>query len=77
MDAQDELHSALQSLSSPWDQQEPGESIGEDASQKNTEDKLFPKESAAPHRAVRNRMVSKIVYSLPPGVSSNGSPHWV
>uniref|UniRef100_A0A671Z4K9 Kinesin-like protein KIF14 n=1 Tax=Sparus aurata TaxID=8175 RepID=A0A671Z4K9_SPAAU len=33
--------------------------------------------SATTHCAVRNRVVSKMVYSLHPDVSSKGSPHWV
>ncbi|KAF3835228.1 hypothetical protein F7725_027786, partial [Dissostichus mawsoni] len=72
MAARDELHSALQSLSSSWDQQEPGESRNSSASDKSTEDEL----SKNTHTAVRNRVVSKIVYSLPPGVSPKDSLHW-
>ncbi|XP_070765360.1 kinesin-like protein KIF14 [Enoplosus armatus] len=77
MAVQDELHSALQSLSSSWYQQGAGESRSSAASDKSTEDETLGKESASTHSAVRNRVVSKIVYSLPPGVSSKGSPHWV
>ncbi|XP_033937920.1 kinesin-like protein KIF14 [Pseudochaenichthys georgianus] len=72
MVARDELHSALQSLSS-WDQQEPGESRNSSASDKSTEDELCKNT----HTAVRNRVVSKMVYSLPPGVSPKDSLHWV
>ncbi|KAM7387978.1 hypothetical protein PAMP_024182 [Pampus punctatissimus] len=73
----DELHSALQSLSSSWNQQVKVESKSCAASDKSSEDELLSKESAASHSAVRNRFVNKIVYSLSSGVSSNGSPHWV
>uniref|UniRef100_A0A3B4YVK5 Kinesin-like protein KIF14 n=1 Tax=Seriola lalandi dorsalis TaxID=1841481 RepID=A0A3B4YVK5_SERLL len=40
-------------------------------------DEVLTKGSATTHTALKNRVVSKIVYSLPPGVSSKGSPHWV
>ncbi|KAM9849329.1 kinesin-like protein KIF14 [Aulostomus maculatus] len=70
--ARGELHSTLHSLSSPWDQQEAVESRGAVVSEKNTEDEPLAKEST-----VRNRVVNKIVYSLPPGVMSDGSPRWV
>ncbi|XP_044218088.1 kinesin-like protein KIF14 [Thunnus albacares] len=75
--ARDELHSALQSLSSSWNQEEAEESRSSVASDKSTEDELLTKESAASRSAVRHRVVSKIVYSLPSGVSPSGSPHWV
>lgn len=75
--ARDELHSALQSLSSSWNQQALGESRSSAGSEKSTEDEMLLKESAPTHSAVRNRVVSKIVYSLTPGVPSNGRPHWV
>lgn len=74
--ARDELHSALRSLSSSWNQQVSVESRSSAASNKSTEDELT-RESAASHSAVRNRVVHKIVYSLPSGVSTNSSPHWV
>ncbi|XP_022625012.1 kinesin-like protein KIF14 [Seriola dumerili] len=77
MTARDELHSALQSLSSPWNEQEAEESRGSAASDKSIEDEVLTKGSATTHTALKNRVVSKIVYSLPPGVSSKGSPHWV
>ncbi|XP_010778419.1 kinesin-like protein KIF14 [Notothenia coriiceps] len=73
MVAREELHSALQSLSSSWDQQEPGESRNSSASDKSTGDELSKKT----HTAVRNRVVSKMVYYLPPGVSPKDSLHWV
>lgn len=77
--ARDELRSALQSLSSSWNQQGAGESRSSAASDRtdSTEDEFVTKESASTHNSVRNRVVSKIVYSLPPGASSKGSPHWV
>ncbi|XP_037626927.1 kinesin-like protein KIF14 [Sebastes umbrosus] len=75
MAARDELHSALQSLSSSsWTQQEAGESRSSTASDKSTEDEILSKQT---HSAVRNQVVSKIVYVLPPGVSSKDSLHWV
>ncbi|KAF1385577.1 hypothetical protein PFLUV_G00109210 [Perca fluviatilis] len=74
MAARDELHSALQSLSSCWNQQGAGESRSSAASDKSTDEEILSKETRS---AVRNRVVSKIVYSLPPGVSSKGSLHWV
>ncbi|XP_062279792.1 kinesin-like protein KIF14 [Scomber scombrus] len=77
MAARDELHSALQSLSSSWSQQVAVESRSSATSDKSTEDELLTKESVASHSAVRNRVVSKIVYSFPSGVSSSGSQHWV
>lgn len=73
--ARDELHSALQCLHS-WNQQA-GESRSSAVSDKSTDDENLTKESAPTHSAVRNRVMSKIVYSLPPGVSSSGSTHWV
>lgn len=75
--ARDELHSALQSLSSSWNQQGAGESRNSAASDKSTGDEILTKESAATHSTDRNRVVNKIVYSLPPGSLSKGSPHWV
>ncbi|XP_034386858.1 kinesin-like protein KIF14 isoform X2 [Cyclopterus lumpus] len=71
--ARDELHFALQSLSS-WSQEVVGESRSSAASDKGTEDETFSKDTRS---AVRNRVVNKIVYSLPAGVSSKGSLHWV
>ncbi|XP_044056624.1 kinesin-like protein KIF14 isoform X2 [Siniperca chuatsi] len=76
MTVRDELHSALQSLSSSWSQQGAGESRSSSASDKSTAE-ILTKESATTHSAVRNRVVSKIVYHFPPGESSKGSPHWV
>ncbi|XP_031715464.1 kinesin-like protein KIF14 [Anarrhichthys ocellatus] len=73
MAARDELHFALRSLSS-WSQQVAGENRSSAASDKGTEDEILNKDT---HGAVRNRVVSKIVFSLAPGVSSKGSPHWV
>ncbi|XP_034738211.1 kinesin-like protein KIF14 [Etheostoma cragini] len=70
----DELHSALQSLSSSWNQQGAGGRRSSAASDKSTEEEISSKKT---HSAVRNRVVSKIVYSLPPGVSTKGSLHWV
>lgn len=77
MTARDELFSALQSLSSPWNEKGAGESRSSAASDKSAEDEISTRESTTTHSAVRNRVVSKIVYSLHPDVSSKGSPHWV
>ncbi|XP_040897242.1 kinesin-like protein KIF14 isoform X2 [Toxotes jaculatrix] len=77
MTARDELHSALQSLCSPWNEQGAGKSRSSATSDMSTEDEILTKENTTTHSAVRNRVVSKIVYSLPPGLSSKGSPHWV
>lgn len=77
MAARDELHSALQSLSSSWNQQGAGESRSSAASDKSTEDEILTKESATTHSAVRNRVASKTVFSLPRGVLPKGSSHWV
>ncbi|XP_070688470.1 kinesin-like protein KIF14 [Pempheris klunzingeri] len=77
MAARDELHSALQSLSSSWNQQGAGESRSSAALDKNTDDEMLTIESSATHSAVRNRVMSKVVYSLPAGALSKGSPHWV
>ncbi|XP_059197955.1 kinesin-like protein KIF14 [Centropristis striata] len=73
MAARDELQSALLSLSSSWNQQEAG--ANSTASDKSTENEMLSNKET--HSAVRNLGVSKIVYSLPPGVSSQGSLHWV
>lgn len=77
--ARDELHSALQSLSSSscWSQQEVDRTSSSSSSEKRTENDLFTKERAKAHNAVRNRVVSKLVYSLAPGVANSDSPHWV
>lgn len=75
--ARDELCSALQSLSSAWSEQVAGASRGSAASDKSADDEVLTKESATTRSAVRNRIVSKVVYSLPSGVSSKSSPHWV
>lgn len=65
--ARDELHSALQSLCS-WNQEaENRSSVGSDKS---------GEESATTHSVVRNKVVSKVVYTLPSGVSK-GSTQWV
>ncbi|XP_069558309.1 LOW QUALITY PROTEIN: kinesin-like protein KIF14 [Brachyistius frenatus] len=79
LSTRDELHSALQSLSCSWNQQvvEEEESRRSAASETSAEDEVFTKERAATHSAVRTRVVRKVVYSLAPGVLSNGSPHWV
>ena len=76
MAARDELHTALRSLSS-WKQQVAEESRSSAASDMSAEDEMLTKEGATTHCAVRNRVVSKMVYSFHPDVSSKGSPHWV
>lgn len=65
--ARDELQSALQSLCS-WNQEAEKSSSAD--SDKSVE------ESVASHSVVRNRVVSKVVYTLPTGVSK-GSTQWV
>lgn len=75
--ARDELHSALQSLYSPWKKQDAGEDRNSVASDKSTENDICPKESVSNHSTVRNRVVSKVVYTLTPGLTAKGSPHWV
>lgn len=62
--ARDQLHSALQSLRS-WYQE--AENRASDQS---------GEESATTHSVVRNKVVSKVVYTLPSGVSK-GSTQWV
>lgn len=73
--ARDELRSALRCLHS-WNQQA-GENSGSAVSDKSTDDEILTTESTTTHRAVRNRVKTKIVYSIPPGLSSNGNAHWV
>lgn len=73
--ARDELHSALQCLHS-WNHQA-GENSTSAISEKSTSDEILTTESATTHRAVRNRVKTKIVCSIPPGLSSNGNTHWV
>ncbi|XP_029987200.1 kinesin-like protein KIF14 isoform X2 [Sphaeramia orbicularis] len=73
----EELHSALQSLSSSWYQEEAEETWTSAASDRSTEEESLQKNSSTTHTVVRNRIVSKIVYTLPPGVTSSGSAHWV
>lgn len=65
--ARDELRSALQSLCS-WNQE------AEDRSSVGAEKSVV--ESAAARTAVRNGVMSKVVYTPPSGVSK-GSTHWV
>ena len=77
MAARDELHTALQSLSSSWNQQVAEESRSSGASDMSAEDEVLTKEGATTHCAVRNPVVSKMVYSLHPDVSYKDSPHWV
>lgn len=73
--ARDELQVALQRLHS-WNQQA-GENRSSAASDKSTEEDNITKESVSSHSAVRNKVVSKVVYTLPPGVTSVGNAHWV
>lgn len=73
--ARDELHSVLQCLCS-WNQQA-GKNRSAAVSDKSTEDENLTEESPTTHSAVRNRVMSKITYTLTPGVLSNGSTHWV
>ncbi|KAM6921415.1 kinesin-like protein KIF14 [Xenentodon cancila] len=75
--ARDELHTALQSLSSFLSQQGVKESRNSAGSGKSTENESSTKARAVTHSSIRNQVVSKIVYSLAPGVPCSGSPHWV
>ncbi|XP_047442562.1 kinesin-like protein KIF14 [Mugil cephalus] len=75
--ARDEVHSALRSLSSSWNQEALAESRSSAGSEKGAEDEASSVDRAPTHSSVRNRVVSKMVYSLTPGALSNGSPHWV
>ncbi|XP_041648181.1 kinesin-like protein KIF14 isoform X2 [Cheilinus undulatus] len=75
--ARDDLHSALQSLFLSWNQDGAEESKNSAAPDKGIEDKILTKDRAITHCAVKNQVVSKTVYSLPPGVSFKGSSHWV
>lgn len=65
--ARDQLHSALQSLCSWYQEAENRSSVGSDQS---------GEESATTHSVVRNKVVSKVVYTLPSGMSK-GSTQWV
>ncbi|XP_034035899.1 kinesin-like protein KIF14 [Thalassophryne amazonica] len=74
MAARDELHIALQSLSSAWSQEGPGEGRGSAGSDRSTDNAT--KESGAPYGTLTDRVGSKIVCkTLPAGMLS--SPHWV
>ena len=75
--ARDELHSALQSLLSSLSQHGVGERRSSAESEKSTENDSLTTERAVTHSSVRNQVVSKIVYSLAPGMPCSGSPHWV
>ncbi|XP_072245431.1 kinesin-like protein KIF14 [Leuresthes tenuis] len=77
--ARDELHAALRGLSSSsyWTQQAERESRSSAASEQSTEYDSLTKDGVITHSAVRNRVVSKVVYSLAPGEHCSGSPHWV
>ncbi|KAM4738851.1 kinesin-like protein KIF14 [Anableps anableps] len=76
--ARDELHSALRSLSSSfWSQQGVSDSRSSAGSDKSLENDSSAKENPNTHSAVRNKVVSKMVYFLAPGVACSGSPHWV
>lgn len=77
MAAQDDLHSALQCLSSSWSKAGTGETRNSVTSVKSTEDETSTESSAVNYSSVRNRVVSKVVYSLPSGASFKGSSHWV
>ncbi|KAK2835393.1 hypothetical protein Q5P01_015877 [Channa striata] len=77
MAARDELFLALESLSSTCNQQRTGESRSSAGSHKSTEDETLTKESAATHSATKNLVVSKMLCSLPLGVSSKDNPAWV
>ncbi|KAM4548315.1 kinesin-like protein KIF14 [Odontesthes bonariensis] len=75
--ARDELHSALRGLSSSsWTQQAERDSRSSAGSEQSTEYDSLTKDGVITHSAVRNRVVSKVVY-LAPGEHCSGSPHWV
>ncbi|XP_076007312.1 kinesin-like protein KIF14 isoform X2 [Genypterus blacodes] len=77
MAARDELHSALQCLSSAaWSQQGAGRSRGSATSERSTDDENLPKQRAANTSSCKNLIVSKTVF-LPPTLSPNGSTHWL
>ncbi|XP_038147695.1 kinesin-like protein KIF14 [Cyprinodon tularosa] len=77
MSARDDLHCALQSLSaSLWSHQE-SDSRSSSGSDKNVENDSSTKERAKTYSAVRNKVVSKIVYSVAPDVTCSSSLHWV
>ncbi|XP_049575745.1 kinesin-like protein KIF14 isoform X1 [Syngnathus scovelli] len=73
MAAQDELHCALQSLTLPWDQPEAVQSKNAVTSEESKDDQTEC--GTAPHN--RSRGINNLVYSLPAGVTSSGSPRWV
>lgn len=79
MAARDELHSALRSLCTAFDQEEAAERRGSSGSEKSAEERDPAKEGGhASSTTWRNRAVPNILHSLSSGVSSsNGDPRWV
>lgn len=76
--ARDDLHSALQSLSSSfWSQQGVNNSRSSAGSDNSLENDSSIKERPTTHSAVRNKGVYKVVYPFTSGVPLSGSPHWV
>lgn len=74
VDARDELHSALRSLSSPWSQEG---AEGEENSVEGADSENQRKGSQTIYCAVRNRIVKKVVYANSSGVACEGNPEWV
>ncbi|KAF0042007.1 hypothetical protein F2P81_005539 [Scophthalmus maximus] len=76
--ARDKLHSALQSLSSPWDEQGAGASRSSVASDKSTGDEILTKESTSTQSAVRNRVqVTSPPVTRQPLVAPEHRMHWL
>ncbi|AWP10823.1 putative kinesin-like protein KIF14-like isoform 3 [Scophthalmus maximus] len=76
--ARDKLHSALQSLSSPWDEQGAGASRSSVASDKSTGDEILTKESTSTQSAVRNRVqVTSPPVTRQPLVAPGHRMHWL
>ncbi|CAG5864166.1 unnamed protein product [Menidia menidia] len=77
LSARDELLSALRDLSSfsSWSQQ--GESRSSAGSEQSTKNGSLTKDGVIKHSSVRNRVVSKMVYSLDQAEQCSVSPHWV
>ncbi|XP_077463203.1 kinesin-like protein KIF14 isoform X1 [Stigmatopora argus] len=74
MATQDKLHCALRSLTLPWDQQEAVERRGTATSQ---ESKNEPEDRGSSQCDGRSRGNITFIHSLPVGVKSNDSLHWV
>lgn len=73
--ARDELHSALQGMCT-WNQQTAESRISALSDRSNLDENLT-KESVTTHSTVKKRVISKMVHTFPPGLSSTSSSHWV